>query len=63
MFKNINYYLTLFKVEGNPMWKTSLSGYSLGFKVEIENNIKSKITHKKTYLINRTTGEIKLKNE
>lgn len=54
---DLNYYLTLYQLEGHTTWRASLSSHKKGFQKEAL-NINPKITDVLVYRIDRTTGSV-----
>lgn len=58
--KALEYYLTLFKLEGHQTWRAHLGGYKESFeKVITANAHQPKVTESQTLVIDRITGTFK----
>lgn len=59
--KEINYYLTLFKIKGHETWRANLSGGKNDFDRDwnsTKGGKRPEVTDKKIFTINCVTGEI-----
>jgi len=55
--KELAYYLTVFKIENHSTWRSFLGGNIDVFAGQVE--AFTKVTEKKTYRVDRISGEIK----
>lgn len=57
---DLNYYLTLFKLEGHTTWRAHLGGHPEAFEKQVDNDNWPKITGTKTFVVDRVKGTINL---
>lgn len=57
---DLAYYLTMFKLKGHETWRADLKGNATAFDDLMDPVAKGRITERKTFRIDRKTGEVVL---